>query len=118
MANNRKAVRVFRVMRGRKKAKTKVLPARVDVELHRRLKSLIGKTGTTIQRFVTDAVVAKLNESGVDASSVGPLRDLSPEDRALVEWIAGVLRDRPDNTLLRDVIHAQRAVLLVVAESD
>lgn len=99
-----------------RKQKDKVLYARLEPEQHARIKSLIAQAGTTQDRFVLDAVLEKLERGGIATTDVGVLRDLASEDRDLIQWIADLLRRCRDCTLIRDVLVAQKGVLLVVAQ--
>jgi hypothetical protein len=81
------------------------------------------------QRVKTAAVEARMNETAWvlraaeeklraqrAESGTGVLRDLSPRDQALVRDLADMLRTHKENTLLRDVIDAQRLVLALLVK--
>jgi hypothetical protein len=100
-----------------RKQKEAQLYARVEPDQHKRIKGLIAAAGGTQNQFVHDAVLEKLERGGVATTDVGVLRGLSTEDRDTVQWIADLLRNQAGNTLLRDVLHAQRSILLLLMRS-
>lgn len=93
----------------------KTLTARVDPAQHKRLKAMISQfSEASMNQFITDAVVEKLERGGVDTTEAGVLRGLTADDRTLVEWLADTLRGQAGNTLLREVFVYQKLVLLAL----
>lgn len=101
---------------GKKIERGKMIYTRLEPAQHAKVRALIVQSGATQDQFVFDAVAEKLERGNIDTTDVGVLRDLRPEDRALVQWIADLLRKRSDSIILRDVLVAQKGVLLAVAE--
>jgi hypothetical protein len=99
-----------------KSQKKKVFTARMDPVEHRRIALMIKEAGSTQDRFLLDAVYEKLKRGRVELTDVGVTRDLNPEDRAAVQWIADVLRDQADNTLLREVLGQHQVILRLLCK--
>lgn len=98
------------------KERLRVLTTRVVPEEHHRITMAIKQAGSTQDRFILDAIMEKFKRGGIEITTEGVLRDLPPDDREIVEWIANLLRKCPKDSLVRSVLIAQKGVLLAVAE--
>jgi hypothetical protein len=97
-----------------KQQKKRVLTARLDPREQMRIAALIKAAGSSQDQFLKDAIYEKLQRGGIERTDVGVLHDLDTDDRDAVQWIADVLRDQAGNTLLREVLAAQRGVLQLI----
>lgn len=65
----------------------------------------------SLKYWVGEAIKQKLEREAGGEREEGVLRDLSADDRRMVEDLADILRKHPEDTRLREVIRAQRGVL-------